>query len=175
MLYYHFGSKEQLYRALLRQVFTRAGNRLHAIAGSSAPPAKKLEQAISGMAAFIEQHAFFPAIMLREIAEGGARLDSGTLASLAGVPAAFAAIVQQGVAAGVFRPVHPLAAYFQIFPPVVVFLAGSPIRKELSHLRLMKGAPLTQDAFVAYMQDAVQRALAVDVQASAGPAQRRAR
>ena len=39
MLYYHFKSKQQLYRTLLRQMFTRAAERLQAIAGSNAAPA----------------------------------------------------------------------------------------------------------------------------------------
>lgn len=160
MLYYHFGSKAELYRTLLRQVFTRAGARLQAVAGSAAPPADKLHQAIAGMADFIDDHAFFPAIMLREVADGGARLDPSTLAALAAVPAAFAAIVQQGVTSGAFRPVHPMAAYFQIFPPVVMFLAGSNIRRELAQLRLAAGTALTDAAFVAHMQEAVIRALA---------------
>ena len=38
MLYYHFKSKEGLYRTLLRQTFARAGERLRAIGASDAAP-----------------------------------------------------------------------------------------------------------------------------------------
>jgi AcrR family transcriptional regulator len=162
MLYYHFRSKEGLYRTLLRQTFRHAGERLRAIAASDVPAAQKLDQAIEGVAAFIAEHAFFPAIMLREVAEGGAHLDRQTLTALAAVPAAVGSIVAQGTASRAFRDVHPLAAYFSIVVPVVVYLAGTPIRKELAAHHLLAGSALTADEFVGYMQDAARRALALD-------------
>src|SRR5439155_1009063 len=148
MLYYHFNSKERLYRTLLRQIFTRPAERLRAIGAGSGTSAEKVGRAIAGMAGFIQEHSFFPAIMLREVAEGGAHLDRGTLKALAGVPRAIAAIVQAGVAAGDFRRVHPLFAYFSMLAPIVFYLAGTPIRKEISHLRLMDMRSLSPGEFV---------------------------
>jgi TetR/AcrR family transcriptional regulator len=162
MLYYHFKSKEGLYRTLLRQTFLRAGERLRAIAAADATPGEKMNRAIDGIAAFVREHAYFPSIMLREVAEGGAHLDRDTLAALATVPAAVGAIVSGGIATHAFRQVHPLAAYFSIFVPVVVYLAGAPIRKELTEQQLLSGAPLTPEMFVSHMQDAARRALAVE-------------
>jgi AcrR family transcriptional regulator len=175
MLYYHFRSKEALYRTLLRQTFTRAGQRLQAIAQADMTPPEKLDRAIEAIASFVGEHAFFPSIMLREIAEGGVRLDRATLAALATVPGAIGAIVEQGIARGVFRPVHPMAAYVSMFAPIVVFLAGSPIRRELTAQHLVKGAALAPGPFVAYMQDAVRRSLAADRSAASAavPARRR--
>src|SRR5581483_9914684 len=69
MLYYHFQSKERLYRALLRTMFARAADRLRAIAEADEPSTAKLDRAIAGMAAFVEEHDVFPAIMLREVAD----------------------------------------------------------------------------------------------------------
>ena len=100
MLYYHFKSKQRLYRALLRQMFTLAAERLQAIAVGPGAPADKVDRAIAGIAAFIQEHTFFPAIMLREVAEGGAHLDRETLQALAAVPRAVAGIVAEGVADG---------------------------------------------------------------------------
>jgi len=164
MLYYHFGSKENLYRTLLRHVFTQAGERMRGVLQSNLPPAGKLDAAIAAIAAFVDEHAFFPSIMLREVAEGGARLDRATLSALAVVPGAFAAIVEEGMTAGTFRPAHPMAAYFHMFAPIVMFLAGAPIRAQLASLQPGR-PPLTQEAFVSYMKEAVRRALAADSQA----------
>ena len=44
------------------------------------------------------------------------------------MPGAVGAIVQQGVDAGVFRPITPVFAYFSMAAPIVFFLAGMPIR-----------------------------------------------
>ena len=162
MLYYHFRSKQGLYRALLRDTFTRAGDRLQAIAASAAPPSEQLDSAIVAIAGFIRQHQFFASIMLREIAESGAHLDSETLAALAAIPRAVGGIIERGVNEGAFRSVHPLAAYFSMLAPMVVYLAGAPIRRQLSARHLVSGPPLTDDAFVQYIQDTMRRALGPD-------------
>jgi AcrR family transcriptional regulator len=162
MLYYHFKSKQQLYRTLLRQVFTRAAERLQTIARSTAAPAVKIDRVIADIAALIHEHPFFPAIMLREVAEGGAHLDRATLLALASVPRAVAAIVQEGIAGGAFRAVHPVFAYFSLLAPVVFYLAGTPIRKEISHLHVIDLRALSPEEFVRAMQEAARRSFARD-------------
>ena len=162
MIYYHFKSKEQLYRTLLRRMFTRAAERLQAIAAGSATPAEKVDLAIAGIAAFIEEHTFFPAIMLREVAEGGAHLDRETLRTLAAVPLTIAGIVEQGVASGDFRQVDPVFAYFSMLAPIVFYLAGTPIRKELSHLHVINMRAMSPAQFVEQAQESARRALKRD-------------
>ena len=162
MLYYHFKSKQTLYRTLLRQMFTLAAARLQAIAALDRPPAEKVDRAIDGMAAFIQEHQFFPAIMLREVAEGGAHLDRDTLKALAAVPGAVAGIVQQGVASGAFRPVNPVFAYFSMLAPIVLYLAGTPMRKEISQLHVIDMRALSTTAFVQQLQESARRSLARD-------------
>ena len=160
MIYYHFKSKERLYRTLLRRMFTLAAERLQAIAGESAAPTEKVDRAIAVIAAFIQEHTFFPAIMLREVAEGGAHLDRATLTALASVPRAVGAIVEQGVATGAFRPVNPVFAYFSMLAPIVFFLAGAPIRDEISDLQVIDMRAWSPDNFVAHVQEATRRAFA---------------
>ena len=68
-----------------------------------------------------------------------------------------------GVEEGAFRPVHPLAAYFSMLAPMVVYLAGAPIRRQLSARHLVGDPPLTDAAFVQHIQDTMRRALGPDV------------
>jgi hypothetical protein len=46
--------------------------------------------------------------------------------------------------------------------PMVVYLASAPIRRQLSARHLVSGPPLTDDAFVQYVQDTMRRALVPD-------------
>jgi TetR/AcrR family transcriptional regulator len=163
MIYYHFTSKRALYRALLREMFTLAGDRLHQIASSSRTPPEKIDETIAMFADLIRQHAAFPAVMLREVAEGGAHLDAETLTALTRVPRLVAAIVQEGITAGAFRPVNPIFAHFTLLAPVLFYLAGAPIRKEITDLHLMNLSAASSDDFVVHVQETARRALACDV------------
>ncbi len=160
MLYYHFKSKQGLYRAMLRQMFSLAAARLQDIAALDVSPAEKVDRVIAGIAALVREHAHFPAIMMREVAEGGAHLDRATLTALATVPRPVGAIVQQGIAEGVFRPVNPVFAYFSMLAPLVFFHAAAPIRDEISDLQVIDMRALSPESFVAHVQEATRRAFA---------------
>jgi len=162
MLYYHFGSKQALYDALLRRTFAEAAVRIRAIAAADLPPGDKIDQVIEGIAAFVKEHEYFPAIMMREIAEGGAHLEAATLAELAAVPRAVGEIVEDGVKRRLFRPVDPIAAYFTMFPPIVFYLAGAPIRSRLSSQHLLNANLLPPESFVRHLQQSLRLALATD-------------
>jgi TetR/AcrR family transcriptional regulator len=162
MLYYHFASKQNLYRALLRSTFGQVADELARIGQSDLPPAGRLDAAVTTLAAFIEAHAFFPSIMLREVADGGVHLDPDTLAALAAVPAAFGTILQPGLASGRFVPMHPLAAYFTAIAPILMFVASAPVRKQLVSHRLSAAVekPLPAELFLADFKAALHRAFA---------------
>jgi TetR/AcrR family transcriptional regulator len=159
MLYYHFHSKQGLYRALLADTFHRAGGELRQAASTTPDPARQLDAVIAALAGFVRNHRFLAAIMLREIAEGGVHLDAPTLASLAALPQLVGGIIQRGIQEEAFRPVHPLAAYFTMLAPTVMYLAGEPVRQRLARRHLVSGPPLTHDAFVHHIQDTMRRAL----------------
>ena len=163
MLYYHFKSKQGLYHTLLRQIFTLAADRLREIAALDVSPMEKVDRTIAGMAALVSEYSYFPAIMMREVAEGGAHLDRATLTALANLPRAVGAIVHDGVASGAFRPINPIFAYFSMLAPIVFYLAGAPIRNEISHLHVIDMRALSTDEFVAHVQEATRRAFAADL------------
>ena len=160
MLYYHFGSKQGLYRTLLRTTFEKIATELQRIAAAGAPPAAGLANAVTTLAAFIDQHTYFPAMMLREVAEGGTHLDAATLAALAAVPQAFGSILQPGIDQGVFRRMHPLAAYFMTIAPILMFVASTPVRRRLLSRTLAPAlaSTLTTEVFLADLQRSLQLA-----------------
>ncbi len=162
MLYYHFGNKKTLYRTLLRRMFALTAERLGAVAAAPLAPPEKLDRVIAELAAHILEHAEFPRIMLREIAEGGARLDRETLAALVAIPRTVAAIVTEGIAEGAFREVNPILAYFSILAPLVVLFSGAPVLREVADLRLLDTRSIAPDAVVRHLQETMGRAFAPD-------------
>jgi TetR/AcrR family transcriptional regulator len=159
MIYYHFGSKQALYRTLLRQTFTAAAAALEQVADSGDPAPRQVEHLVGAFASFVEAHPHMPAIMLREVAEGGVHLDRQTLAAMARLPAIVGRVVSQGAAQGALRRVHPLMAYFTIFAPIVLYLGGAPIRKALAAQSPVPLADLPAPEFIRQMQASVRLAL----------------
>ncbi len=161
MLYYHFTNKRELYRTLLRQTFGALAEALRQIAAIPGPPEERLRVVVATIAGFVEGHVFFPAIMLREMAEGGAHMDAETLAAIAAVPRAFIGVLQPGVEAGYFRPMHPVASYFTTVAPIIMFVASAPLRKQLEARQLLPSAePLTPQSFLAHLTISLDRAFA---------------
>jgi TetR/AcrR family transcriptional regulator len=161
MLYYHFGSKQALYRTLLRDTFAMVAARLQDIAGSDRPAADHIDQVVDTLAMFVSEHRHFPAIMLREIADGATHLDRETLRALSALPATVAGIVQQGITRRELRTIHPLVAYLTVLAPIVMFLAGTPIRKELAAEHVAGAANLTTEVFLSQLKDVMRRAFAL--------------
>jgi TetR/AcrR family transcriptional regulator len=152
MIYYHFHSKQALYSSVLRAIFTTMGDGLSAIAASDAAPADKLDRFVAAFVTEGQAHAHVAPIMLREIAEGGRRLDEETYDVMVRVVRTMAGIVDEGRAAGQFRPVDPILLYLTTVWPIVVYLATKPIRPALARVAHFDVHRLDPERFIAHLQ-----------------------
>jgi AcrR family transcriptional regulator len=152
MIYYHFHSKRTLYTCVLRHIFTAMGDGLSAIASSNAAPADKLDRFVAAFVNEGQAHAHVAPIMLREIAEGGRRLDEETYSVMARVVRAMTGIIDEGRAAGEFRPVDPILLYLTTVWPIVVYLATTPIRPAIARVVHFDVRRLDPERFIAHLQ-----------------------
>jgi len=168
MIYYHFHSKRALYTSVLRDVFTLFGDRLVAIGASADDPAVKMDRFVAVFIREGQQLAHAAPMMLREIAEGGRRLDEETYKVMARVMRAVTAIVDEGRGAGRFADVDPLLLYLSTIWPIVVYLATTPIRTAVARVAHFDPHRLDPDRFIQHMQMLNRRAL-MPAAAGAGP------
>jgi TetR/AcrR family transcriptional regulator len=152
MIYYHFRSKAELYREILRDMFGAVGARVRDVAASDRLPDAKVRAFIETFATEAEARPHFPPIWFREVAEGGPHLDDATLADMAGVLKALGAIVAEGVRAGAFRPINPLLVHAGIVGPVLLFFASAGIRRRVERAGVPGVATITRDEVVAHVQ-----------------------
>ena len=135
------------------------GDRLTAIAASDAAPVDKLDRFVAAFVIEGQAHAHVAPIMLREIAEGGRRLDEETYTVMVRVVRAMTGIITEGRAAGQFGPVDPILLYLTTVWPIVVYLATTPIRSALARVAQFDVGRLDPERFIAHLQMLNRRAV----------------
>jgi AcrR family transcriptional regulator len=158
MLYYHHGSKQGLYLAILREIFTAVGARARTIADGPGTASEKIDTWIATVVAEAAARPWFPPIMLRELASGGAHVDPETLAMMNAIYAAVRKVIVQGQQEGAFGDVDPLLTHMTIMPAILIFFARQRVA---TTTRTTTGvaAPREIHAFVQHMQQSVRRML----------------
>jgi AcrR family transcriptional regulator len=151
MLYYHFGSKGELYSEIVRDMVGAVGARVRTIADGPGSAADKVDAWISALVEEAAARPWFPPIMLRELAARAPHFDVTTFQMMNAVLAGVADVIAQGKREGTFRDVDPLLTHLSIMPPVLIFfarqrvLAGRTLRGGLAESR-------TLDQFIRHMQ-----------------------
>lgn len=162
MLYYHFGSKRKLYAAVLDDMFGAVADRVAPIPAMPATPEQKIAAFIDAIAAEGAARPHFPAIWLREVAEGGRHLEESFVPLVSRVLAVLGAILDEGRRAKRFRPAHPFLVHIGIIGPLLIFLASAPTRSRfLKHLPAM-AARVDTPGFVRHITASTLASLAPD-------------
>jgi TetR/AcrR family transcriptional regulator len=151
MLYYHFKSKAGLYQEILKDMFQAVAARLGDAAATRSDPAERIKALVEAIAREAEARPHFPAIWLREIAEGGTHVDKTNLGIIARVLGLVAAAVEEGVATRRFKPANPLFIQLGIVGPLLMFFATAPMRRRAPQ-QLAFAANLTTEQIIAHVQ-----------------------
>ncbi len=159
MIYYHFGSKQRLYQAVLRDIFTAMGDHLVRIADEPLPPDQKLDRFVAIFVAEGRKRPEIAPIVLREVAEGGRRLDEETYTLMLRVVRTVTGIVEEGRAARLFADVDPILLYLTTVWPIMIYLATEPIRSAIARVARFDPHRLDPERFIAHLQQVNRRAL----------------
>ncbi len=132
MLYYHFRNKAALYREILRDLFHGVAEAVNAVRAEGGSPEHQLRRFVEAIAHDGIDRPDFPAIWLREIADGGRRLDASILEEVHRVLVVLSAILADGRRKGVFGPINPFVVHMGIVAPLLFFAASAPVRSRFS-------------------------------------------
>lgn len=155
MLYYHFGSKRDLYLAVVREMVTAVNARVRAIADGAGTAEEKLDRWIVAIVEEAAARPWFPPMMLRELAAGAPHFDPHTFDQMNAVFGGVRDIIVQGQRDGVFRDADPLLAHLTIMPPILIYFARQRV---MATAKISKGlaAPRSVDQFIRHMQASVR-------------------
>jgi TetR/AcrR family transcriptional regulator len=152
MIYYHFGSKAALYRAILVDMFDDVGRRVREVASSGASPEDKVRGFVAAIAAAAADHPHFPPIWLRELAEGAQHVDAATLTYAKNVLEMLGGIIREGGAAGRFVPVSPLMLHTGIVAPLMFYFMTDGLRSKLARAGVTHVSNITRARVVEHVQ-----------------------
>ena len=175
MIYYHFGSKQGLYRDIVRELVLAIRARTRAVATGRAAPGRKVSSFIEAFVSEAQARPQMPPIMMREVAEGGRHLDAGTLRVIAGVFESLLAILEEGRRTGAFTRVHPLLMYFTIIGPTVMFFGSGPIRSAILRLEAASFPEAGPEVLIEHLKRMATRTLAPSSDGAGTPTRARAR
>jgi AcrR family transcriptional regulator len=158
---YHFGSKWNLYAAVVDQLFAAMADRLAAAAAPPGPAAVRIERLVAAMFGFFTDHPDAPRIMLHALARGGPPPEAA-LPHLRRNLATITGVVRDGQAAGELRAVDPFLATFTLLSQSIWFAVARRVISAVAG-RPLDGAPAAP-AMARHITDVLVRSLRADPQ-----------
>ncbi len=131
LLYYYFGSKEKLHRAVLERLFSQLRESIETARAASALPRQRLLAFVNGYFDFVLAHPNYPRLVQRELMDRGPHL--GWMVSRYLVPQhrRLCRAIQAGIASRDFRRVDPDQTVLTLIAMTVFYFAAAPILTEI--------------------------------------------
>jgi TetR/AcrR family transcriptional regulator len=152
MLYYHFKNKAALYRAILTDLFGTLAASVRECRAAGGAPDVQIRRFIHTVAAETAARPHFPAIWLREMAEGGRHLDASIVRELASILGVLRTILEDGRRQGQFGYAHPLVTQMGIVAPLLLFAASAPVRERFRDLVTTPAGKVSREAVIAHVE-----------------------
>ncbi len=161
LLYYYFKDKETLYEAVLDHVFSGLKERVVPVLERDLAPREKMLQYLGAYFDYIAENPRFPRVVQAE----WMRAPGKHISQMQGVArqhfrpiyAKLVQVLQQGIAAGEFRPVNPMDFLPSVVAIIVFYFSAAPVIKTL-----MKVDPLSPERIAerrAFVLDFISAAL----------------
>lgn len=132
---YHFGSKLELYHAVLESELGPLADRVVAAGAGNGPALERMTAIVGAYFRHLEEHPHLPRLMLQEIAAGKPPppVVSQTLKRVMGT---LARLQQEGIADGTVRPGHPILTALSVVAQPIYMTLVSPLLKAFAGLDL---------------------------------------
>jgi len=130
-IYYHHKDKITLYENTLTALFTPIADAVVEAVEAESDAVKKLEVHIKTFAKANAANPDFAAILMREMASGGANMPVQPRKQMQRILYLLNETLQLGESQGVFKPADTLIIHFMIVGTINLFVTSIPLRKSL--------------------------------------------
>lgn len=131
MLYYYFGDKRRLHRAVLENLFRQLRQGVYGTPAKVGSPRDRLFAIASGYFDFLVTHPNYPRLVQREVMESGANFDWIARDYLRPFHARLVRTVEQAIDAREIRRVDAHHTAFTIMGMTTSYFAAAPIFSEI--------------------------------------------
>ena len=131
LLYYYFGSKENLHRFVLQQLFSQLLVAVEYAPAADALPREQLLAYVNGYFDFVSGHPNYPRLVQREVMDSGKHLSWIVQRYFRPLHQRLSRAIEAGIAAGDFRPVDPHHTVLTIIAMTVFYFAAAPVLSEM--------------------------------------------
>jgi len=137
MLYYYFGNKRRLHRAVLENLFRQLRSGVLAAPARADSPRSRLLGYLDAYFDFLATHPNYPRIVQREAMQAGENFHWIVRKYLRPFHRRIVHTIQQGIAAGDIRRVDPNHAAFTIIGATTSYFAAAPILSQVAGHNLL--------------------------------------
>lgn len=137
MLYYYFGDKRRLHRAVLENLLRELRHGVSAEPAGSGKPRDRLVKFIAAYFDFLVTHPNYPRLLQREAMQSGRNLDWIVRKYLRPFHNGFVRAIEEGIQTGEIRRVDPHHATFTIIGATTSYFAAAPILSEVAGHNLL--------------------------------------
>jgi TetR/AcrR family transcriptional regulator len=135
LLYYYYRDKETLYGAALDHAFGQMGAHLMEVLGRNLPPREKVLTYVGTYFDYIASHKFNRDLVQVEMmrsGHGSPHLKRIAKQYFQPLYRRLSEVIQQGIAAGEFRPINPLQFVPSMVALVVFYFISAPVMKTVA-------------------------------------------
>lgn len=132
LLYYYYRSKEELYRAILRERMGELRQRGLAAISQGRSAQAKVEGFVNAQLDFFSARRYYPQLVLRLMMAGERALADLRRKQVAPVYQRLAKVIEEGVRKGELRPVDSHHAVLSLIALTVHYFAAAPVIKQVT-------------------------------------------
>jgi len=142
MLYYYFGNKNQLHRAVLENLFGQLREVIYAPAPRSSTSRNRLFGFVNGYFNFLATHPNYPRLVQREAMSATPKFEWIFREYFRPFHRRLSGLIEEGIAAGEFRKVDAHNTVFTLLGMMVFYFSAAPVMSKLVGKNLLSARAL---------------------------------
>lgn len=142
MLYYYFGNKQRLHRAVLENLFDQLRQVVYAPAARKAAPHERLVHWVTGYFNFLATHPNYPRLVQQEAMNATPRFQWIVREYFQPFHKQLSGLIEEGITAGEFRKVDAHQTVFTLLGMTVFYFAAAPGLSKLVGRNLLSSQAL---------------------------------